>query len=72
MKLAELHNEVIELELPVPSPYHESLVVAGRVFVCLGDRDGPPHIKLGASILPETARVIPTQWINDRYTLELP
>jgi len=73
MKLSALKNRVIELGIPIASNdglYGEAVLI-GRVRLDRGDRDGPPHIKLGASILPLATQVAPVKFIPDRYTMEL-
>jgi len=77
IKLTSLEGKLIELVVPVN---HEDTLcwwldarvsTIGRVDVCPGDRDGPPHIRLGRSVLPMDSEV-KRDWlyVRDYYILQ--
>jgi len=75
--LASLEDKLIELVVLVKHEdetcrYMDARVsTIGRVEVSLGDRDCPPHIRLGRSVLPTDSEV-KRDWlyVRDCYILQ--
>ena len=70
--LLDLQNQVIELEVRIPSNNSFSgwVMLSGRVVLKRGDRDGPDSIKIGNSSLPVGTVVRQDRFTPDRYILE--
>jgi hypothetical protein len=71
--LHDLQNQVIELEVRIPSnnSFTGWLLISGRVVFKRGSIDGPDSIKIGNSSLPINTVVKQDRFTPDRYILEI-
>ena len=79
VSLETLDGQLIELVLPVQQISEVAIhlgcqmSVVGRVMVSRGDRDCPPHIRIGRSVFLCSTKVRRDwSYVRDLYVLETP